>query len=334
MVSLTEFIAKIEKEYESGAVRRYGDGPLPGVEVIPTGSLSLDKALGVGGWPLGRVTEILGNAGSGKTTLALHAIAEAQKLGYDVMFVDAEHALDPFYARSIGVKMSDLHISQPQNGEEALDIAKLAIQMEAFKLIVVDSVAALVPQRELEGDMADSHIGLQARLLHKFCRSMSGAIKKHNVSIIFINQYRANMNTLGYGGPSKIAAGGSALEYATSVKADVARVKAITNKDGDTEAHRTKVKILKNKVAPPFKEAEFDIVFGEGINRSGELVDVGSELGIIKKAGSWFSYGEYKVQGRDKFVVDLNKITDMRNLLENEIKSRLSSEGNKNEVSE
>ena len=323
-MSLTDFMTKVGKEFGKDVVRRYGDKPLEGVDVIPTGSLALDKALGIGGWPRGRVTEILGNAGSGKTTLALHAIAEAQKLGYNVLFVDAEHALDPFYAQSIGVNINDMHIVQPQNGEEALDVAKMAIQMEAFELIVVDSVAALVPLRELEGDMGDSHIGLQARMLHKFCRSMSGSIKNHGVCMMWINQYRASMNTMGFG-PQKIAAAGSALEYTTSIKADVARIKSITDKDGMVQAHRTRVKMLKNKVAKPYRIAEFDIVFGMGINQVGELIDIATELGLVKKGGSWYTYGEYKIQGRDRFMNDLLTVPDMRGLLEDDIKREIES---------
>ena len=324
-MSLSDFMTKVGKEFGKDAVRRYGAEVLEGIDVIPTGSIALDKALGVGGWPRGRTTEILGNAGSGKTTMALHAMAEAQKLGLDVLFVDAEHALDPFYARSIGVNIDDLHIVQPQHGEEALNVVKIAIDMEAFGLIVVDSVAALVPLRELEGDMGDSHIGLQARMMHKFCRSMSGSIRKHNVAMMFINQYRASMNTMGFGGPSRIAAAGSALEYTTSIKADVARIKSITDKEGMVQAHRTRVKMLKNKVAPPYRIAEFDIIFGMGINQVGELIDIATELGVVKKGGAWYTYGEYKIQGRDKFTNDLLTVPDMRGLLENDIKREIES---------
>lgn len=324
-MSLTDFLKKANKQFGSDVIRRYGDDPLPGTEAIPTGSMALDIALGVGGWPRGRTTEILGNPGSGKTTMALHAIAEAQKLGLEVLFVDAEHALDPLYAISIGVDMDNIHIVQPRCGEEALDVSKMAVEEAAFGLIVIDSVAALVPLRELEGEMGDSHIGLQARMLHKFTRSISGSARLNNVAMMYINQYRASMNTMGFGGPSKIAAAGSALEYATSIKADVARIKSLKGKGNMTEAHRTRVRIVKNKIAPPFKEAEFDIIFGIGINKPGELVDMAVDLGIVKKGGAWYTYGEYKIQGRDQFVRDLNDIDDLRGLIENDIRQNLDN---------
>lgn len=323
-MSLTDFIEQAKKAYGKDIIRRYDDGPLPDIDVIPTGSLVLDSALGVGGWPRGRVTEIIGNAGSGKTTMALHAIKEAQKLGHQVMFVDVEHALDPFYAQAIGVDMNELYITQPNSGEEALNVVRMAIENQAFELMVIDSVAALVPTRELEGEMEDSHMGLQARLLHKFVRTTNGPIRKHNIAMILINQYRANMNTMGFGS-NKVAAGGSALEYATSIKADVSRIKSIQGKSGNIEAHRTRVKIMKNKVAPPFQLAEFDIIFGEGINQAGELIDMGVELGIISKGGAWYTYDEYKVQGRDKFTSDLKTVADLRKLLEDDIKRLTTS---------
>ncbi len=316
---------KLDKAYGKGAVMKLGDSPVEKVEVIPTGSITLDIALGINGYPKGRVVEIYGPESSGKTTLAIHAIAEVQKMGGIAAFIDAEHAFDQFYAQKLGVDINNLLISQPDNGEQALEIADNLIRSGAVDLVVIDSVAALTPKAEIEGEMGDSQMGLQARLMSKALRKLTGSINKAGCCCIFINQLRDKIGVM-FGNP-ETTTGGNALKFYSSIRIDIRRASQI--KEGEeVVGNRVKVKVVKNKVAPPFRKAEFDIMYGEGISKVGEIIDLGVDLSIIKKSGSWFSYGETRLgQGRDSVKQIIKDNPELFDELEAKIKEALGAKG-------
>lgn len=321
MKALMAAMEKIEKNYGKGSIMKMGDEAIENIPVISSGSIGLNAALGVGGYPRGRVIEIYGPESSGKTTLAIHAIAEAQKAGGIAAFIDAEHAFDRFYAEKLGVDVENLWISQPDSGEQALEIAEQLIRSSAIDIIVIDSVAALTPKAELEGEMGDSKMGLQARLMSQALRKLTAAINKTNTTCIFINQLRDKIGVM-FGNP-ETTTGGNALKFYASVRLDIRRIGQI--KDGDeSTGNQTRVKVVKNKVAPPFRKAEFDIMYGEGISRSGELVDLGTEFGIIKKSGSWYSYGETKIgQGRESAKECMRENPELAEQIESQIYAAL-----------
>ncbi len=321
--ALQATLDRLDKSYGKGAVMRLGDDPSESLEVIKSGSISLNRALGVGGFPRGRVIEIYGPESSGKTTLAIHAIAEAQKKGGIAAIIDAEHAFDQFYAQNLGVDIENLLISQPDNGEQALEIADNLIRSGAIDIIVIDSVAALTPKAEIEGEMGDSQMGLQARLMSKALRKLTGTISKANTCCIFINQLRDKIGVM-FGNP-ETTTGGNALKFYSSVRIDIRRSSAIKNAD-KVIGNRTRVKIVKNKVAPPFQQAEFDIMYGEGISKVGEIIDLGVDLNIISKSGSWYAYGDIKLgQGRDAVKEILNDNPELFDELENKIVEELNN---------
>ena len=311
-------IAKIEKNFGKGSIMRLGEGAKLNLDVIPTGCLDLDIALGIGGIPRGRIVEIYGPESSGKTTMALHLIAEAQKLGGIAAFIDAEHALDPVYARNLGVDIENLVISQPDTGEQALEIAESLVRSGAVDLVIVDSVAALVPKAEIDGEMGDSHMGLQARLMSQALRKLAGSINKSQATVVFINQLREKIGVM-FGNP-ETTTGGRALKFYSSVRLDIRRIDSIKRGD-DILGNRTRVKVVKNKVAPPFKKAEFDIMYGTGISKVGSILDAGVSANIIDKAGSWYSYNEHRLgQGRENSKDFLTDNPDITSEIENKIR--------------
>ena len=321
--ALQAAISKIEKDFGRGSVMKLGDQNIEDVEVIPTGSLALDAALGVGGYPKGRIIEIYGPESSGKTTLAIHAMAEAQRNGGIAAFIDAEHAFDRFYAAKLGVNVDDLFISQPDNGEQALEIADQLIRSSAIDIIVIDSVAALTPKAEIEGDMGDNKVGLQARLMSQALRKLTASISKTNTTCIFINQLREKIGVM-FGNP-ETTTGGNALKFYASVRLDIRKVGQIKEGD-DVVGNQVRVKVVKNKVAPPFKKAEFDLMFNEGISKVGEIIDLGVENGVIKKSGSFYSYNDTRLgQGRDAVKNVLRDNPDLMDELETKIMEKLKT---------
>jgi recombination protein RecA len=321
-------LGQIEKQFGKGAVMKLGESTHLSVEVIPTGALGLDIALGVGGVPRGRIVEIYGPESSGKTTVALHIVAEAQKAGGEAAFIDAEHALDPVYAKKLGVDIDNLIVSQPDTGEQALEIAEALVRSGAIDVIVIDSVAALVPKAEIDGEMGDAHVGLQARLMSQALRKLAGVISKSKTTAIFINQLREKVGIM-FGNP-ETTPGGRALKFYASVRMDVRKIETI-KQGSDMVGNRTKVKVVKNKVAPPFKDAEFDIVYGEGISKEGNILDVGVNLDIVSKSGAWFSYNGQRIgQGRENAKQFLKENRELLNEIEAKIRESLSITVNKN----
>ncbi len=320
--ALETALLQIEKNYGKGAVMRLGENSSLNVEAISTGSISLDNATGIGGLPRGRIVEIYGPESSGKTTLALQVVAEAQKLGGEAAFIDAEHALDPEYAQALGVDVNSLLVSQPDNGEQALEIAEALARSGALDVIIVDSVAALVPRAEIEGDMGDSHVGLHARLMSQALRKLTGVINKSNTVVIFINQLREKVGVV-YGNP-EVTTGGRALKFYTTMRIDVRRIEQLKGPGNEFIGSRTRAKIVKNKVAPPFKEAEFDIMYGEGISKIGEIVDLGVKFDILKKSGAWFYYGDQRLgQGRENVKVLFKQDKAFADEIEKQIREKM-----------
>ena len=332
--ALETALAQIEKQFGKGAVMKLGANVTMQVDAIPTGSLGLDLALGIGGVPRGRIVEVYGPESSGKTTLALQILAEAQKMGGEVAFIDVEHALDPTYAAALGVDIDSLLVSQPDTGEQAMEICEALVRSGAIDAVVVDSVAAMVPRAEIEGEMGDSHVGLQARLMSQALRKLTGVIGKTNTVCIFINQLREKVGIV-YGNP-EVTTGGRALKYYSSVRIDVRRIEGLKDSTGAFIGNRTRAKIVKNKVAPPFREAEFDIMFGEGISKIGEILDLGVKLGVVQKSGAWFNYGEMRLgQGRDnakQFLKDHPEVSDEIEKIVRANADRLLAAGKKGSV--
>ena len=332
--ALETALAQIEKQFGKGAVMKLGANVTMQVDAIPTGSLGLDLALGIGGLPRGRIVEVYGPESSGKTTLALQVLAEAQKMGGEVAFIDVEHALDPAYASALGVDIDSLLVSQPDTGEQAMEICEALVRSGAIDAIVVDSVAAMVPRAEIEGEMGDSHVGLQARLMSQALRKLTGIIGKTNTVCIFINQLREKVGVV-YGNP-EVTTGGRALKYYSSVRIDVRRIEGLKDSTGAFIGNRTRAKIVKNKVAPPFREAEFDIMFGEGISKLGEILDLGVKLGIVQKSGAWFNYGDMRLgQGRDNAKQFLKEHPEVAGEIEKIVRAnadRLLAAGKKGSV--
>lgn len=324
--ALESALKQIEKQYGQGAIMRLGENSALNVDAVSTGSLTLDLATGIGGLPRGRIIEIYGPESSGKTTLALHCVAEAQKQGGEAAFIDAEHALDPTYAKALGVDVDSLLVAQPDNGEQALEITEQLVRSGAIDIIVVDSVAALVPRSEIEGDMGDSHVGLHARLMSQALRKLTGAINKSNCIIIFINQLREKVGVI-YGNP-EVTTGGRALKFYSSMRIDVRKIEQLKAPGNEFIGSRTRAKIVKNKVAPPFKTAEFDILYGTGIDKVGEIADMAVMLGIVSKSGSWFTYGEERFQGKDKLKDLIKNNPDVQASLEKQIKEMLANKNN------
>ena len=332
--ALETALAQIEKQFGKGAVMKLGANVTMQVDAIPTGSLGLDLALGIGGVPRGRIVEVYGPESSGKTTLALQILAEAQKMGGEVAFIDVEHALDPTYAAALGVDIDSLLVSQPDTGEQAMEICEALVRSGAIDAVVVDSVAAMVPRAEIEGEMGDSHVGLQARLMSQALRKLTGVIGKTNTVCIFINQLREKVGIV-YGNPG-VTTGGRALKYYSSVRIDVRRIEGLKDSTGAFIGNRTRAKIVKNKVAPPFREAEFDIMFGEGISKIGEILDLGVKLGVVQKSGAWFNYGEMRLgQGRDNAKIFLKEHPEVSAEIEKIVRAnadRLLAAGKKGTV--
>ncbi len=322
--ALDTALAQIEKNFGKGAIMRLGENAGLNVEAIPTGSIALDAATGIGGFPRGRIIEVYGPESSGKTTLALHVVAEAQKMGGECAFIDAEHALDPVYAANLGVDTDSLLVAQPDNGEQALEICEYLARSGALDVIVIDSVAALVPKAEIEGDMGDSHVGLHARLMSQALRKLTGAIAKSNTMVIFINQLREKVGVI-YGNP-EVTTGGRALKFYASIRVDVRRIEQIKSPEGKFIGSRTRAKVVKNKVAPPFREAEFDIMYGEGISKYGEILDLAVNMGILRKSGAWFYNGEERLgQGRDNVREYLRNNPEFCNEIEAKVRESIKS---------
>ena len=325
MKALDAALAQIERQFGKGSVMKLGDTSTMQVETIPTGSLSLDIALGMGGIPRGRIVEVYGPESSGKTTVSLHMVAEVQKRGGIAGFIDAEHALDPAYAKKIGVDIDNLYISQPDNGEQALEITETMVRSGAVDIVIVDSVAALVPKAEIDGDMGDAHVGLQARLMSQALRKLTAVISKSNCVVIFINQLREKVGIM-FGNP-ETTTGGRALKFYSSIRLDVRRIEAI-KQGGEVIGNRTRVKVVKNKIAPPFKEAEFDIMFGEGISTVGDILDLAAEIGVIQKSGAWYSYEGNKIgQGRENAKNFLKENPDIKDEVEEKVRAHYALEG-------